>query len=236
MTPVHPARHLLRAKDLIDARYREPLDVAALARAAHLSPAHFSREFRRAFGEPPHQYLLLAGWSAPRRCCATPTARSRTSASPLDCAASGRSRRASAGRSASRPRLTGPPTRRRPTACESRPASCARARGRSPARFEKTAACDAANVAADRSTTPEDDHAEAAHPRQRVGSRPGRRTRLLHREARAGAPRRRHRARDGQLPLAHRRPARTGRRCPHPHVGARPRPCSMPIRRRSSRR
>src|SRR3989442_9988229 len=58
MTPVPPARHLLRAKDLIDARYREPLDVRALARSAHLSPAHFSREFRRAFGEPPHQYLL----------------------------------------------------------------------------------------------------------------------------------------------------------------------------------
>jgi AraC-like DNA-binding protein len=58
MKPVHPARHLLRAKDLADARYREPLDVRALARAAHLSPAHFSREFRRAFGETPHQYLL----------------------------------------------------------------------------------------------------------------------------------------------------------------------------------
>jgi AraC-like DNA-binding protein len=52
------ARHLLRAKDLIDARYREPLDVPTLARAAHLSPAHFSREFRRTFGETPHQYLL----------------------------------------------------------------------------------------------------------------------------------------------------------------------------------
>jgi AraC-like DNA-binding protein len=49
---------LLRARDLADARYREPLDVAALARAAHLSEAHFSREFRRAFGETPHQYLL----------------------------------------------------------------------------------------------------------------------------------------------------------------------------------
>ena len=58
MTPVPPARHLLRAKDLIDAGYREPLDVPALAGAAHLSPAHFSREFRRAFGETPHQYLL----------------------------------------------------------------------------------------------------------------------------------------------------------------------------------
>ena len=58
MTPVPPARQLLRAKDLIDARYREPLDVSILARAAHLSPAHFSREFRRTFGETPHQYLL----------------------------------------------------------------------------------------------------------------------------------------------------------------------------------
>ena len=58
MTPAHPARHLLRAKDLVDARYREPLDVQALARAAKLSPAHFSREFRREFGEPPHRYLL----------------------------------------------------------------------------------------------------------------------------------------------------------------------------------
>jgi AraC-like DNA-binding protein len=58
MKPVPPARHLLRAKDLADARYREPLDVPTLARAAHLSPAHFSREFRRTFGETPHQYLL----------------------------------------------------------------------------------------------------------------------------------------------------------------------------------
>lgn len=58
MRPAHPARHLLRAKDLADARYREPLDVPALARAALLSTAHFSREFRRAFGETPHQYLL----------------------------------------------------------------------------------------------------------------------------------------------------------------------------------
>jgi AraC-like DNA-binding protein len=58
ITPVPPARHLLRAKDLIDARYREQLDVPALARAARLSTAHFSREFRRSFCETPHQYLL----------------------------------------------------------------------------------------------------------------------------------------------------------------------------------
>lgn len=54
----HPARHLLRAKDLADARYADPLTVADLARTAGLSPAHFSREFRQAFGEPPHRYLL----------------------------------------------------------------------------------------------------------------------------------------------------------------------------------
>jgi hypothetical protein len=58
MTPLPPARHLLRAKDLIDGNFRERLDVPTLARAAHLSAAHFSREFRRAFGETPHQYLL----------------------------------------------------------------------------------------------------------------------------------------------------------------------------------
>src|SRR4029079_18997187 len=53
-----PARHLLRAKDLADARYFEPLNVSDLARAAGLSPAHFSREFRRTFGESPHAYVL----------------------------------------------------------------------------------------------------------------------------------------------------------------------------------
>lgn len=52
------ARHLLRAKDLADARYADPLDVTALAQAAGLSPAHFSRAFRKAFGESPHAYLL----------------------------------------------------------------------------------------------------------------------------------------------------------------------------------
>jgi transcriptional regulator GlxA family with amidase domain len=58
MAFVPPARHLLRAKDLADARFAEPLDVDDLARAAGLSRAHFSREFRRAFGESPHAYLL----------------------------------------------------------------------------------------------------------------------------------------------------------------------------------
>jgi AraC-like DNA-binding protein len=58
MAFVPPARHLLRAKDLADARYFEALDVEQMARAAGLSRAHFSREFRRAFGESPHAYLL----------------------------------------------------------------------------------------------------------------------------------------------------------------------------------
>jgi transcriptional regulator GlxA family with amidase domain len=58
MAFVPPARHLLRAKDLADARYCEPLGVEDLASAAGLSRAHFSREFRRAYGESPHAYLL----------------------------------------------------------------------------------------------------------------------------------------------------------------------------------
>jgi AraC-like DNA-binding protein len=51
-------RHLLRAKDLADARYHEPLGVDDMARAASMSKAHFSRAFRDAFGESPHAYLL----------------------------------------------------------------------------------------------------------------------------------------------------------------------------------
>ena len=58
MVFVPPARHLLRARDVADARYFEPLGVDDLASAAGLSRAHFSREFRRAFGESPHAYLL----------------------------------------------------------------------------------------------------------------------------------------------------------------------------------
>jgi AraC-like DNA-binding protein len=57
-TFVPPARHLLKAKDLADARYREAVGVEQMAEAAGLSRAHFSREFRAAFGESPHSYLL----------------------------------------------------------------------------------------------------------------------------------------------------------------------------------
>ena len=58
MAFVPPARHLLRARDLADARYFEPIGVEDMARAAGLSRAHFSREFRKAFGESPHAFLL----------------------------------------------------------------------------------------------------------------------------------------------------------------------------------
>jgi AraC-like DNA-binding protein len=50
--------HLLRAKNVIDREHARQLDVAALAREAHASPAHFARSFKRAFGETPHKYLV----------------------------------------------------------------------------------------------------------------------------------------------------------------------------------
>ncbi len=58
MAFVPPARHLLRARDLADARYADPIDVDDMAHAAGLSRAHFSREFKKTFGESPRSYLL----------------------------------------------------------------------------------------------------------------------------------------------------------------------------------
>ncbi len=60
MTPEELANlaHLRRARDLMDRAYASPLDVAALARAALMSPAHFSRQFRAAYGETPYAYLM----------------------------------------------------------------------------------------------------------------------------------------------------------------------------------
>lgn len=52
-----PARHLLRAKDLANARYADEIGVDDMAAAAGLSKAHFSREFAKAFGESPNSYL-----------------------------------------------------------------------------------------------------------------------------------------------------------------------------------
>jgi AraC-like DNA-binding protein len=50
--------HLRRARDLMDRDYSQPLDVPTMARAAHASPSHFARQFRRAFGETPYAYLM----------------------------------------------------------------------------------------------------------------------------------------------------------------------------------
>lgn len=50
-------RRMLRARDAMDRNFAEPLDVPALARIAHVSPAHFIRTFRATFGETPHRYL-----------------------------------------------------------------------------------------------------------------------------------------------------------------------------------
>jgi AraC-like DNA-binding protein len=58
MASVPPARHLLRARDLADARYFDPLTVADMARAAGLSRSHFCAQFKRAFGESAHSYLM----------------------------------------------------------------------------------------------------------------------------------------------------------------------------------
>ena len=49
---------LRRVRDRIDREYAQPLDVEALARGAHMSAGHFSREFRLAYGESPYAYLM----------------------------------------------------------------------------------------------------------------------------------------------------------------------------------
>ncbi|HEY3845371.1 MAG TPA: helix-turn-helix transcriptional regulator [Acidimicrobiales bacterium] len=60
MTPQEMADlvHLRRARDFIDREYAKPLDVPSMARAALMSPAHFSRKFRAAYGETPYTYLM----------------------------------------------------------------------------------------------------------------------------------------------------------------------------------
>ena len=121
MAPVPPDRHLLRARDLIDARYAEPLDVDALARAAHASPAHFARSFRRAFGETPHRYLLTRRMEraaallrstdhSVARICAEVGLASVAPSRPRSSAASARRRPSTA--SPTRPPAPSPPCRR----------------------------------------------------------------------------------------------------------------------------
>lgn len=60
MTPdqISDLAHLRRARDLMDRDYAHPLDVPAMARAALMSPSHFSRKFRAAYGETPYSYLM----------------------------------------------------------------------------------------------------------------------------------------------------------------------------------
>jgi AraC-like DNA-binding protein len=62
--------HLRRARDLLDREYARPLDVPAMAREALMSPAHFSRRFREAYGETPYGYLQTVASSGRWRCCA----------------------------------------------------------------------------------------------------------------------------------------------------------------------
>jgi len=60
MTPqeLENLAHLRRARDLIDREYAKPLDVPTMAEKALMSPAHFSRQFRAAYGETPYSYLM----------------------------------------------------------------------------------------------------------------------------------------------------------------------------------
>ena len=60
MTPqeIENLAQLRRARDLIDREYAKPLDVPTMAEKAFMSPAHFSRQFRAAYGETPYSYLM----------------------------------------------------------------------------------------------------------------------------------------------------------------------------------
>ena len=68
-------RRMLRTRDTMDRAFAEPLDLPALARIAHVSPAHFSRQFRVTFGRPRTATCSAAGSSARWNCCAKPTGR-----------------------------------------------------------------------------------------------------------------------------------------------------------------
>lgn len=60
MTPdeIATLTHLRRARDLMDREYARPLDVPEMAKHALMSPAHFSRQFKAAYGETPYSYLM----------------------------------------------------------------------------------------------------------------------------------------------------------------------------------
>ncbi len=140
MIPLPTARHLLRAKDLADARYFEPLGVDDLARAAGLSRAHFSREFRRAFGESPHAYLLTRRLERAAALLRTTDRSVADVCFSAGCRASGRSPRASPEPTAGRRPPTGSGFPRPPTRPGFRPACSTPISAPNTARFEKTAA------------------------------------------------------------------------------------------------
>ena len=155
ISPVPAARHLLRAKDLADARYAEPLDVATSPAPPRLSPAHFSREFRRAFGESPHAVPAHAPAGARRGAAAHDRPLGRRHL-PVGRAAEHRlvHDELHAHRTACRRPPTARGSRRRPSAQWCRRASCAPTAARNTARFEKTAAPRRSSFAGDRSATP----------------------------------------------------------------------------------
>ena len=107
MTPEEMADlvHLRRARDLIDRDYAQPLDVPAMARAALMSPAHFSRKFRAAYGETPYSYLMTRRIER-AKALLRQGSRSPTPASPSGARHSARSARASPRSSARRRRNT----------------------------------------------------------------------------------------------------------------------------------
>ena len=209
---VPPARHLLRAKDLADARYFEPLDVddlaarrrplarplqprvpARLRRVAARLPAHPPPRARRgaaAHHRPLGRRHLLLRRAAERRLVHDQLhAHLRHVADRV-------------------PR--GVPAGRRPRAGpELRPP---RLRAPATQHVSRRQQPDAAPSLAGDLTSTRGGHDDQDRQRAAVGPRPGRGARLLHPEARHGGPRRRHPRRAGQLPLAHRRPARAARR------------------------
>ena len=175
---VPPARHLLRGKDLADARYSEHIDVDDMAGAAGLSDARFSREFRRAFGESPRAYLLT------RRLERAAALLGNTDRSVADVSAARSGSRASApSQPASPERTECSPTAYRaasPPCIPARPdpdgASCASTGVRNAARFEKTdRLVRPASLAGDRSIRLQE-RSTMFEDRQRehVGARPGR--------------------------------------------------------------
>ena len=209
-----PDRHLLRARDLADARYFEPLGVDDLAarRGALARPLQprVPPRVRRVAARLPADSPARAGRGAVAH--HRPLGR-RRSASRSASRASARSRPASPARYGVSPtayRARFPPAS---DAARSSRRCVVRAYGRpqhSTFREDSGAARLAwsATVNSNRRRTTMIKIAT----RPALGPRPGRGARLLHRQARHGGPRRRHPGRDGRLPLAHRRPARPGGR------------------------